>query len=148
MTDSGKKTAILKRFKWFLKTMGTLYAFLALVFFFFPAEVFYLINVGPKVFKITESIPDSSEKFWLVLATSMMGMLSALSFLAAESPLLRGYTLTHILSKVISVAGFFYLFINDHRYFGYLLGMITDIPIALVLIWYLVRTTGIPRNES
>jgi hypothetical protein len=148
MVHPEKKARTLKHYKIFLTFMGVLYSLLALTFYFFPSKVFYLINVGPQVFNIAESVPDSTEKFWLVLATSMLGMLSALSFLAAESPFIRGYSLTHLLSKVISVAGFFYFFLNDQRYFAYLLGIITDVPIAGILIWYIVRTTRIAKQGT
>lgn len=136
-----------KRFFWFLRIMGVLYALLGLAFFFFSNEIFYLMNVGPQVFKITETIPNPTEKFWLVLATSMMAMLSALSFLASESPWVRGYNLVHLLAKTASTAGFLYLFLNENRYFAYLLGVITDASIAVILTWYMIRTAGIKKND-
>ncbi len=130
----------LKHLVFFLRVMGVIYALLAFLFFFFPSEFFYLVNVGPKVFKITETIPDSSEKFWLVQGTSMLAMLSALSFLGAESPKTRGYLLVHLLSKTVSSVGFLYLFLNDHRYFAYLVGFIPDSLLGLVLCWFIFST--------
>ena len=55
-------------------------------FFFMPDETFYLINVGPRVLNIAEPIPMSSERFWLVLATSMMMMLFFASLYSSLYP--------------------------------------------------------------
>jgi hypothetical protein len=132
----------LAKYALIMRFLGVIYALGALAFFFFPQQLFYLINVGPKVFSVTEAIPDSVERFWLVLATSMMAMLSALSFLSAESPGTRGYALVHLLSKVVSSVGFIYVFLNDKTYFAYLLGIVTDLSIALVLVWSMVRISG------
>ncbi len=130
----------LKRMVWFLRGMGLIYALLALFYFFFSSEFFYLINAGPRFFKFTEAIPESTEKFWLTMTLSMLAMLSAISFLGAESPKTRGYTLTHLLSKTVSTVCFFYFFFNEHRYFAYLVGMVSDFIIALILLWFLIRT--------
>jgi hypothetical protein len=134
--------AAVSQYAWTMRVLAVVYALGALLFFFFPNEIFYLINVGPKVFKITEAMPDSVEHFWLVLATSMMAMLSALSLLAAESPRIHGYALVHILSKTVSTAGFVYCFAAGPRYFGYLVGIATDLPLAVLVTVLHVRARG------
>jgi hypothetical protein len=136
------ETKEVSKYVMLMRFFGILYALGALLFFFFPNELFYLINVGPKVFRVTEAIPDSVERFWLVLACSMMTMLSAISFLSAQSPKTKGYPFVHFLSKVISTLGFFYMFVYSNRYFAYLVGVTTDLPIALIVLWAMTWTRG------
>jgi hypothetical protein len=102
------------------------------------------MNVAPRVFPSAGllAIPDQTESFWLVLTTSMMAMLAALSFLASESPRIRGYALVHMLSKATSVAGFFYVFLLGPRYFAYIIGITTDLPILIAVTYVYLRTIG------
>ena len=143
-----ERSPIVSQYVWLMRILGVVYALVGILFFFFPKEVFYLINVGPRLFATAGvapsllPIPDQTESFWLVLATSMMAMLSALSFLAAESPKVRGYALVHVLSKTVSVAGFIFLFLNDTRYFAYLVGVATDLPLAIAVTITHLRAAG------
>jgi hypothetical protein len=129
----------LQQFILLMRIFGVIYALCAVVAFFFPTEVFYLMNVGPKVFKITEVIPYPSEHFWGVYATGMMAMLSALCFLASESPRIWGYSLVHLLAKVVTTLGFISMFMSDHRYFAYLLFAVIDGAIVILLVAMLTR---------
>ncbi|MBI4924386.1 MAG: hypothetical protein HY843_00560 [Bdellovibrio sp.] len=139
-SDKPASPVSMRRYTFFLRVMGVLYACLALFFLFFPNEFIYIINAGPKFLKWTEPLPELIDKFWLVLSISMLSMLSALSFLAAESPKIKGYSLVHLLSKTVSTACYFYFFFGEHHhYFGYLVGIITDALIALLLVWFLLR---------
>ncbi|MGZ3707834.1 MAG: hypothetical protein ACXWPM_03245 [Bdellovibrionota bacterium] len=131
-------TSALKRYQWTMKLLGVVYIVVGLIFFFFPREVFYLINVLPDVFHIGVATPAQTEHFWLVLATSMMMMLSALSFLAASEPRVRGYPMVHALSKGVSTAGFFYQFLHDHHYAAYLAGILTDFPLFVLVLYVTV----------
>lgn len=127
----------MKTYRNFMKAFGFLYAVGAVVFLFLPQPLFDLMNQVPQRFGILSALPPASEFFWLPLATSMMVMLSTLSFLAAASPHQRGYPLTILISKLSSTTGFA-LFLFIHRpYFAYLLGVLTDLPIALVLGYFM-----------
>jgi hypothetical protein len=138
------KSSALSQYVWLMRILGLLYVAGALLLFFFPNEIFYLINVGPKVFKITEAVPDSIEHFWLVLASTEMIMLSALSFLSAESPRTIGYLVVQLLAKTASTAGFIYMFIHDRAYFAYLTGSAIDIVIALTIAIAAFRALRVP----
>jgi len=118
--------------------LGVAYALSAAAFFFYPDEVFYLINVMPNVFKLAEAIPNPVERFWLVMASGLLGTLAVASFFAARSPDIKGYGRLHILSKLISSAGFIYMFFHDKAYFAYLLGVTIDVLIALLISWKLI----------
>lgn len=109
----------------------------ALVFFFFPNELIYLVNVGPKVFKITEAIPEPADRFWVVIASAAMAMFSGLSLFAAESPGIRGYNWVHLLGKTVTAAGYLYMYLNEHHYFVYLLGLFADLLIGGIVLWTL-----------
>src|SRR5579859_5573702 len=95
-----------RHFIWVMRIFSFIYLIGALLFFFMPEEIFYLINVGPKVFKAFEEIPIPSEHFWVVLTTSMMAMLALCSLLSSIYPAVKGYVFIHLESKAVSVAGF------------------------------------------
>lgn len=121
------------------RILGIIYVLMAFAFFFFPSELIYLVNVGPRVFRITEAIPDPNENLWNVLASALCATLASLSFLAAENPKIRGYALTHLLSRAVSTAGFLYCFANIKPYFAYLLGAISDGALFLLVAWLALR---------
>lgn len=123
-----------------MKIFAFVYFAVGLLFFFMPEETFYLINIGPKVFKIFEEIPPPSEHFWIVLTTSMMAMLSAVSLLASMNPRVKGFVMIHLLSKGVSVAGFLYCFFKYEPYFAYLVGAITDLSIFILVAVLHLRT--------
>ncbi len=108
-------------------------------FFFFPSETFYLINVGPKVFKMFQDIPESSERFWLVLAFSMMLMLTLISFYSSFQPKNRALIVVHLLSKLTSTLGFCYMFFRQSPLFAYLTGAVTDGSLFLIVLVFFIR---------
>lgn len=118
-----------------MKALAAFYAVGAIVFFLFPAELIYLINVGPKVFKLTQAIADPADRYWTVLASAGMATLSALCLFSAESPEVRGYKLIHLLAKVVTLAGFLTMYVNDKHYFAYVLGIPTELAILTLLLW-------------
>src|SRR5689334_10502659 len=71
---------------WAMRVFAVVYSIVGLLFFFMPDETFYLINIGPKVFKVLEEVPVSPERFWLVLSTSMMAMLVVTSLYSSFYP--------------------------------------------------------------
>ena len=129
----------LKSFRRINRLIGILYGAIAFSFFFFPAEVFYLINVGPKVFRITEAIPDSPESFWRVFAAASFITLSAICFLAAETPKIRGYSILHLLNKIVSGACFLWLLSKGQHIFAYALGAFAEFFVFTIIAWITFR---------
>ncbi|MEW6058033.1 MAG: hypothetical protein AB1540_15610, partial [Bdellovibrionota bacterium] len=84
-----------QQFIWVMRIFTFVYSVGGLFFFFMPEEFFYLINIGPRVFKTFEEIPMPSERFWGVLAAGMMSMLAALSFYSSLYPRVKSYILMH-----------------------------------------------------
>ena len=84
-------------------------------------------------------IPLSTEKFWLVLTTSMMLMLVVCCGLCAYDP--EKYlvlVLPVLFSKACSTLSYTLLFSFQKRFFAYLVGAFTDGPLFVVtLILYL-----------
>ncbi|MCM2322180.1 MAG: hypothetical protein NDJ90_02855 [Oligoflexia bacterium] len=137
-------------FPWSMRFLGVFYAAAALVFVLYPTELLYLLNVGPKVFNVTEALAEPTDRFWIVIAASSMAMLSALSFFAAESPKIRGYSLVHLLAKTVTMTGFAAMFIHDKRYFAYLVGAVVDAIIVFLVLRSLIgkreASPARPRN--
>ena len=129
-----------------MKFFGVVYIAVGLAFFFIPNQLFYVMNLPTKL-GLLEPIAESAERFWLVMTSAMMAMLAALSFLAAESPGIRGYALVHILSKTVSIAGFLYAFINHGHCLAYLIGAATDLPIALYVTWITIANARTGTHE-
>lgn len=124
-----------------MRVLGLMYAGAALFFFFLPDAVFYLLNFLPKFFGVLTVIPDSSEQFWLPLATSMMVMLTLLAFGAASAPENRMLAYVHMASKLCSSAGYLYLFVFRAPMFAYLVGVITDLPIFCYVFWITLQAS-------
>lgn len=132
-----------------MRFFALLYAVAGLTFFFFPEEVFYLFNIAPRLLRFVEETPVPADHFWVVLSTSMMAMLVATSFLASVYPFVRGYAWIHLISKICSTAGFLYQFIHHQKYFAYFLGVLTDGPIALIVLFLALRTPfKLPEPEA
>jgi hypothetical protein len=136
-----------KQFAWVMRIFAFIYLVGGVMFFFMPGETFYLINVGPKVFKMFEEIPDRmEERFWVVLATSMMAMLMVLSLYSSIYPKVKSYVLTHMVSKAVSVTGFIYLFIRHRPYFAYLLGAVTDSGVIVIVLGFYLRSVAMTER--
>jgi hypothetical protein len=132
-----------------MRILGAMYIVGAISFFCFPRLIFWILNLIPRVFRLIEPLPPSSEYFWLVLATSMMVMLAFIAFGSAASPQTRILAWTHLASKFTSTACYAYLFIFDHHhYFAYLAGVITDFPIFLIVAWFALRAFRALRRET
>lgn len=123
-----------------MRIFAFIYAVGAVLFFFMPEETFYLINVGPKVFKAFEEIPIPSERFWVTLSTAMMMMLVTTSLYSSFYPKIKGFVVIHLASKATSVAGYSYLFLKQKHYFAYLLGAATDSFIILIVVVFFLRS--------
>ncbi|MBI3543873.1 MAG: hypothetical protein HY075_11425 [Deltaproteobacteria bacterium] len=128
-------------FVWVMRIYAVIYFVGALLFFFMPEEIFYLINVGPRVFKIYDEIPMPSEHFWVALSTSMMMMLCFASVYSSVYPKIKGFIGIHMVSKITSVIGFTYLFLHGPQHgFAYLFGAITDSSVIVVVLGFYLRS--------
>lgn len=117
-----------------MRFFAILYLLCGVFFFFRPAAVFHILNVGPKIFEALVEIPPQAESFWLVLATSMMAMLCVTSFYSSLYPRAKGYVMVHVVSKAVSISGFLFLFLHQQRYFAYIAGAVIDALIVLVVL--------------
>lgn len=131
-----------------MRILGSLYILGALLFFFFPNFVLWITNILPKVIRLVEIIPESSEHFWVPLATSMMVMLAIIAYSAAASPEIRVLAWVHMASKCCSTLGYLYLFIFEARYFAYLVGVLTDLPIFLIVTWLALRAFAAMKKQA
>lgn len=139
---NGQRSPIVSQYVWLMRGLAVLYALGAVIAFFFPAELFYLINVGPKVFKITEAIADPAERFWLVMAVCALTMEAMVCLMASFSPKQAGYALIHLASKVVGVAGFVYFFLSEQKLFAYAVGAGFDGLIGLIAILSYLRAAA------
>ncbi len=117
-----------------------IYSLSGLYFLLFPNRLLNQLNtVSGWLFKEKfPPIPLSTEKFWLVLSTSMMLMLVVISVFVAVNP--EKYlqmVVIMLFSKFCSSALYLLFFLKD-KYFAYLVGSLTDGPLFLItLIFYL-----------
>src|SRR4051812_17637788 len=65
-----KRPPGLKQYVWVMRFYGFLYAIVGSLFFLFPNQIFVVLNAVPTYLHYGTPIPDSTERFWLVLATS------------------------------------------------------------------------------
>lgn len=143
-------TQATKQFVWVMRIFTFVYIIVASTFFFMPDELFYLINVGPKVFKAFQEIPVPTERFWSVLATAMVAMLSVTSFYSSLYPKQKGFVLIHLVSKTVSVAGLSYMFLRHQPYFAYLFGAVVDSSVILIVAGFYLRSlaSGIDASPT
>lgn len=118
-----------------MRGLGILYAVVTVVAFGFPDRVIASLNAAAALTGLGV-LPGSTERFWLVPATSMMATSAALFFLAARAPEVRGYAQALLVSKLVPFAAFLYLFVRE-RAFAYLGGLGADAVLACVLAAYL-----------
>ena len=126
---------------WFLIV---LYIIGACLFFFQADLMFAALNYFPNQLGWFNPIPDAGASFWQPLVFSMMLMLVALSWASLKEPQNTRYLQIHLLSKIISTAGFFYMFWFHGHYFAYLAGVLTDGHIALFVYYLLFKTRKQP----
>ncbi|OFZ11596.1 MAG: hypothetical protein A2Z20_03160 [Bdellovibrionales bacterium RBG_16_40_8] len=77
--------------------------------------------------------------FWVVLATSMMAMLSYISWQSSKTPASRELFMCHMLSKSVSVAGFIYYFFMTSFVWAFLIGAITDAAVIVIVASFYQR---------
>jgi hypothetical protein len=129
-----------RQFVWIMRFFSLIYLSVGSLFFFRPAFIFDLINIGPKNLNFYTEIPYSTESFWLVLTASMMSMLCLLSICSSLYPKNKSYIFIHVVAKTVSVTGFIYCFLTQTQYFAYIVGAITDTWVALVVGLFFLRS--------
>lgn len=98
------------------------------------AVIRYIEMVGRGIFHWKHApLQLGTERFWLVLASSLMATLTFLSY-KAQSNLLRNilYTSVILIAKFVSTVGFLVCFIFAENSFVYLTGAIVDGTIFLI----------------
>jgi hypothetical protein len=127
------KSPAVVRFQTILRGYGVIYCIGAVIFFFVPELLITLLNGVGEAIGLARTMPVPEERFWVVLSTAMMVMLVGVSFAGAARPGERAFVYLHIAAKVTSTAGYLYLFVLHDAYFTYLVGAITDLPIAVIV---------------
>ena len=97
-------------------------------------------NVSERLFKERfPKIPLSSEKFWLVLTTSMMLMLVVICVFVGYKPdAFLEMVIILLVSKFCSTSFYMVLFVKE-RYFAHLIGALTDGPLFLITLFFFLR---------
>jgi hypothetical protein len=127
-----------RRYRFVARLIGFIYLAGAAFFFFFPSQSFVLINIVPSLFGVLKAFPDSNVSFWLVQASTLMLISALLCFFSASSNGQKKYALILILSNIISVAEYLYLFLYRDKFFAYVLGITTNSLVAIILGWFLM----------
>jgi hypothetical protein len=136
-------------YAWIMRMIGLAYLAGAVLVFFFPDALFTLLNMGPRVLSAVEIIPNPSERFWVTSACASAITVALVFFLASGYPRAHSFPLLLMMSRVVSAAGFAYLFFYDHRYFAYAVAFGTDaLVFGFVLIAWLWVITGRPRKPE
>ncbi|MBY0470355.1 hypothetical protein K2X30_04240 [bacterium] len=125
---------------WFL---GIFYIVASLFAFFFPNELCFALSYGVRFFPSFIPLPDGgADKFWSIFAAAGAMLLASLSFLSATQPKNTTYTLIHLFAKIIVVAGFLHLYLDEKQYLAYLLVTLIESAIAIFLTVHLLMTAA------
>jgi hypothetical protein len=117
-----------------------LYGSAVLVFLFGQNMLLRSINTASERFfgERFPPIPESTEKFWLVLTNSMMVMLIVICIFVAVNPeRYLAMVVIILFSKFCSSSQYLYHF-RKKKYFAHLVGVLTDGPLFIItLIFYI-----------
>ena len=129
--NSQPDTQNVAQFAAVMKFFCVLYAVGGILFYAFHSLMTQLMQM-----------PGSQDHFWVTLATSMMAMLSYLSWLSAKHPHEKTYVQVHMLSKTVSVTGFLLGFLLDHGLWGFLLSAVTDFAVIVIVLFFYRRANA------
>ncbi len=136
-------------FKFSMRLLSLAYFIGALFFFFIPDGVNYILNFLPIFLKVLQPLPDKNvDYFWLPLVGSLMFVLTYIAFQSSRDPHNKILLNVHILSKLISALGYFYLFVVHAYIFGYIVGGVLDFAICCFVLYLKIKIQNIPKNES
>lgn len=114
-----------------MKVFSVIYAVGGVLFYAFHSLMTQLLQM-----------PGSQDHFWVALATSMMAMLSYLSWLSSKHPHEKAFVQIHMLSKTVSVTGFLIGFALDHALWGYLVSAVTDSAVIVIVLYFYRRANA------
>lgn len=148
VTPELRKLVRIHQYSWMMRLLGAAYSLAAVFAFFLSSELISFLNLAPKLLSFTEALPRSETLFWEIIAASGFAGLACLSFVAAASPGVKGYPIIHLVVKAFSIAGFAWMLLNGPKYFAYGAALIFDIPIAIWLLWSIIRVPLPPLPEG
>lgn len=132
----------LKRLQVFFKIITLVYFLGMIGFLFFPEDLAQLVNSQLINLQLSNSL-ISVDRFWSVLASSMMMMLCLVAFYSIRFPERKELIHVHLSAKAVSTFGFFYSFISIKRSYVFLVSGFVDIFILLTIIllyWNFMRS--------
>lgn len=120
--------------------LGIFQILTALMFFFRPNEFFYLINVGPKVFRAFIEIPNANEKFWIAYASQYYILSGLLTLVAGYQTRNKSALLILVFSKLLCSLSLFYLFNVHEKYFAYVAGGIVEGFLIILILFSTLKS--------
>lgn len=117
-----------------------MYFFAGLTFLFLQNTLLGQLNSLSSLFfkEKFPLLPTSTEKFWLVLTSSMMLMLVVICvFVAVDPEEYLAMVVVLLASKACSTLLYTFFFIRE-RFFAYLVGALTDGPLFLVTLFFFI----------
>ena len=135
----------LAQYRWLMRILGVLYLVGAVLFYFFPSELISIINFGPRIFKLSETSSNPTDRFALTYAASGMILFCLVCLFGADSLQRRRFAIIHLVGKLGIVAGFTYLLAIGQHYFIYMLALAIEIPILILSVLTLIR---LPSDAS
>jgi len=124
----------------FMIISAFMYFFAGLTFLFLHNTLFGQMNsISNLIFQDKYPlIPTSTEKFWLVLTSSMMLMLVVICiFVAADPEKYLAMVVILLVSKACSTS-LYLVFFRREKYFAYLVGALTDGPLFLITLIFFI----------
>jgi hypothetical protein len=114
-----------------------------------PYAFMQLLNLTTTVIPL-EPHPVLTERFWSIMAASMMWMLAACFFLAARDVTRNiGFLKIALVSKGISTPQFLVFFFLEQRSFAMLVGFAADLILfGTILLGYLRAVRSLPRAAA
>ena len=119
------------QFKAVMRFFCVLYAVGGLLFYTFHSLMTSLMQ-----------IQGAQDHFWVALGTSMMAMLSALSWFSSKHPHEKSYVQIHMLSKVVSIVGFLLAFFLDNGHVAFLGCAVLDASVVVVVLTFFRRANA------
>lgn len=125
-----------KQYIWTARFFSILYLSLALM-------GSYIVVYGPPA-KLLESqqLPIPTEPkhlFWFMLTIALMAVLFLTTLWSSFFPKAKGYFLIHFAAKILSAAGFVYLFLKQEKYAFYLLTANIELFIGVFFLALFLR---------
>jgi len=131
-----------RRLVFLLRAWVVSFVVAGLYFLFFQNQLIKQVNfISSDVLKLSlPLLPESTEKFWLVLTISLMATITVLSYIAQKD--IRKnivYVVPLLVSKFVSTSFFILFFFVHIHSLAYIVGALTDGSIFVItFIFYLI----------